>query len=218
VGRALAFATLLLVAGCPADDDMPSDPDGGGGELDAPAIPGNGLTIQWSTSPTVPGDVTTQVDVTKLVVEYSSLRVIGDAAPSGDPRTSRGKLKLEWEGAEAPAAVELGGAPAGMYSRLDLGVGGENERFELRGTAMVRGARLPFRLRDSGNHPRNLAIAVEVESGRGQRLRVGIDVAAVVAAVPFDELESDDEELTLDEGDPQYAAIWAALGPALRIE
>lgn len=206
VRRSLPFAAVLVLAGCPAGDDAPGDPDAAGA---------SGLVVSWNVSPGVPGALSTDVTVESVQLRLSSLRVIGDAAPSGDPRTSRGTTDLIWDDGHAPAAVELLTAPPGVYSRLELGVGGDDEKLEITGQARVEGTWYRFEIEDERGRALTLPLALELEAGQQRSIPVGVDVAAIVGVVPFDELPVLAGQIYIDDDGPTMDAVWAALEQAV---
>ena len=73
-----------------------------------------------------------------MELKASSLRIIGDSAAPGDPRTTSATVELHWVQNIVPPNAELGSEPSGLYSPLEIGTGG-SERFGHR-TADVFGA------------------------------------------------------------------------------
>jgi len=194
---------LFALAGCPAGDDT-SDPDGGSGA---------GLSVTWSVSPDVPGPISADLELTELDLRFSSLRAIGDSAPPGDPRTTRGATALRWVDGSAPADVEFVSAPPGVYARLELGVGGDDEKVEIKGRVRVGGTWYPFELEDERQHALPLVSVVTLLPGEHITIPVACDAGALLAAIPFERGIIVAGQLLLDDDD--LDAMWTALDTAV---
>lgn len=204
--RVACIAALAMLAACPGGDDDGPGPDAAGAQ---------GLQINWSTTPTVPGSAGA-AQIVSVELDLSSLRALGDAAP-GDARTTATSVELDWSAGTVPAPIAFPAAPAGLYASLELGSGGEDEHLRLDGTVEVRSETYTYRIEDEA--PLSVSLAVDAMVVPGARTEIGVvlDVAAVLAAVPFDQLEPDGDELRLEAGDPEMAAVRAALASAFHI-
>lgn len=203
--RVACVSTLVMLAACPAGDDA-VDPD---------AAPPRGLRVAWTTSPPVPGAVSADLSVSLVQLELSSMRAVGDAAP-GDGRTTASDVELRWDQESVADAVLFPDAPAGLYARLELGSGGDDEHYELRGQVTVGGEDFDFRIIDEA--PLSISVDVDVAVTANAVAEIGVvfDAGAVLAAVPFEQVEPDDNELRIEAGDPEIAAIRASLASAFR--
>lgn len=211
----IAALALAALAGCPVghgDDDVTEDAGG-----DGDAGTGAGVRVTWAVQPEVPGPASATVTVSELRLQCSSLRLIGDVAPPGDPRTSRGAIDLRWRRDQAPMPVVMASAPPGLYSRLELGVGGADEHLTIKGEATVGGVTRPFEIEDERRHGVTLALTLTLAPGRSATIPVSIDVGVVLAAVPFADLDVDDGTLVFDDDDPRLDAVWAALDLAITV-
>ena len=207
MARVLGLGLVVMLAACPGGDD----------DVDLDAAPGaSGLRVTWSTNPAIPAAISADARVDAVKLKLSSVRAIGDAAP-GDGRTSTGGLELSWTDKDRPAAVRFADAPAGLYSRLELGSGGDDEEYTIRGQARVGGTWYPFRIED--RTPLSVGIPLDVVLAPGDEVEVPVvlDVAAVIGAVEWDDLELDGGELHVDEDDGEIVPIRAALARAFRL-
>lgn len=152
--------------------------------------------------------------VSSFELDLSSLRVMGDA---GDSRTSAADLDLAWSAGVAAAPTTFADAPAGRYARVDLGTGGDDERYQLRGTVVLGAETLAYRIDDEAPLSVSVPVDVMVDAGRLTELTITIDLAAVLDAVPFETLERDGDTLQLEAGDPEMAAVRAAMAAAFRV-
>ncbi|HVV87507.1 MAG TPA: hypothetical protein VHE35_30910 [Kofleriaceae bacterium] len=203
----LAVVAALGLAGCPAGDDS-ATVDG--------AVDATHLAVTWAAEPAVPGQVGADRDVQELHIAYSSVRFIGDAAP-GDYRTTRGPTELEWDDGRTPPPIDFLGAPPGLYSVLELGVGGGAESFSIEGQALVRGSWVHYEVEDEASNPSSLALSLDLRAGTTTTVPVAIDVAAVLAAVPFDDLPIEQGRIEVHRDDPEMAAVRAALAAAVHL-
>lgn len=197
---------VLLLAGCPAGGDD-ANVDGG---PDA-----TGLTVTWSVTPPTPGPIRTGLDVQELHISYSSVRLIGDAAP-GDARTSAGRTELEWE-RSVPVPLDFPAAPPGLYAVLELGVGGGDEAFAIHGMVDRGGTPIPFEIEDEAPNPVTLGLAVELRAGASATVPVRVELAQVLAAVDFDALPVVNGHIELHRNDPQMARVRSALATATQL-
>ena len=204
--RVACIAALAMLAACPGGDDDGPGPDAAGDQ---------GLLITWSTTPAIPGDAGGPT-VSVVEVELSSLRALGDAAP-GDARTTATDLELDWRAGISAPPLAFPAAPAGLYASLELGSGGDDEHVKLEGTVVVRSETYTYRIEDETPLSLSLPVDAMVEPGARTEIPVVLDVAAVLAAVPFDQLEPDGTELRLESGDPEMAAVRAALTTAFHV-
>lgn len=204
--RMMALGVVLL-AGCPAGGD---DASGDGGVVTT------GLVLTWAVVPAVPGPVRADVTVQELHIAYSSVRSLGDAAP-GDARTSRGRTDLEWEDGQRPPPIEFDEAPPGIYSALELGVGGGDEGFSVHGEVDLAGTWTPFEIEDEAANPVALALAVDLRPGMVATVPLEIDLASVLAAVPFADLPRAGGHLELRRDDPRMRPVRAALVAAVHV-
>ena len=209
----LMSRTLVLVgvlcAGCPAGGDD-HDVDGG--------VDSTGLTIGWATTPVVPGQIAADRTVQDLRITYSSVQLVGDAAPA-DERTSTGTVELDWDERGAPAPLTFPEAPPGVYSTLALGASGGSERVRIEGQIdLGAGGWRTFEIEDEAQNAASLPLEVYVRAGEHTTLPVELDVAAVLAPIDFSRLPTDgDGTLELHAGDPQMPAVRTALRTAVHV-
>lgn len=214
-----AAGVFLLLAGCPVGsaDDHETDASGDGDGSNATS----GLTVTWGSSPEVPGPVTADIRVDEVQLKASSLRVIGDSAAPGDTRTTRAPIDLLWREnnnvPEGPADIELDAAPAGLYSRIEIGTGGSAEHLIIKGEARVGGEWRDFEIEDERSHAVVKNIVLALAPGQHATIPVTVDVAVILAAVPFDELPSDDGTIKFPDDDPRLDAVWAALDASITV-
>jgi hypothetical protein len=209
-----AVGIVVLLAGCPvgsADDQGEID---AGGTVDTPNGT-SGLTVTWGITPDVPGPAASDLRVDEVRLQTSSLRLIGDSAAPGDMRTTRAPVDLRWRNTnnmnEAPPDVELNAAPSGLYSRIELGTGGSNEHLTIKGEVRLDGEWKDFEIEDERPHAIVKNIVLTLAPGQHKTIPITMDVAVVLAAVPFDQLPSDDGTVHFPDDDPRLDAVWAAV-------
>jgi hypothetical protein len=136
-------------------------------------------------------------------------------------RTTRAPLDLRWRGNnnvdEAPADIELNAAPSGLYSRIEIGTGGSEERFTIEGEVRVRGEWRDFEITNQRSHAIVKNIVLSLAPGDHKAVPLTMDVAVILAAIPFDDLPSDDGELTFPPNDPRWTAVWAAIDTSFTV-
>jgi hypothetical protein len=211
----LVVGFILFLAGCPVGIADDQDIDGGGTGDGSNAT--SGLTVTWGCTPEVPGPATSEVLVEEVRLQASSLRLIGDSAAPGDMRTTRAPVDLRWYSANMPPDIELGAAPSGLYSRVEIGTGGSDEQLFIRGRARVRGEYRDFEIEDQRPHAIVKNIVLSLAPGEHTTIPVSIDVTTIVTSVPFNDLDDDDGTLVFPDGDPRLEAVWAALDASVTV-
>jgi hypothetical protein len=211
----LVVGFVLFLAGCPVGvaDDQDIDAGGGGDGSNATS----GLTVTWGCTPDVPGPATSDVLVEEVRLQASSLRLIGDSAAPGDMRTTRAPIDLRWSSNNMPPDVELGAAPPGLYSRVEIGTGGSDEHLTITGRARVRGEYRDFEIEDQRPHAIVKNLVLSLAPGQRATIPVTVDVAVIIAAVPFNDLDEDDGTLVFPDRDPRLGAVWAAVDASVTV-
>lgn len=195
--RALGLA-LLILAGCPGDDQ--SQPD-------APAEAG--VAVAWISEPaTIPGRVEDGYDLAAAVFHLRDLRVVGDAG-SGDARTTAPVAEVGWNDEASPATIVFPDAPPGLYARMlwtiDRGAG--TYAYELRGTAQTTSGREPYAILDRDPVAVDLDYQVMADAGVRTTIVTRVDFDDILDVVDFDAAPVIGGVRTITAGDPQLAAI-----------
>jgi hypothetical protein len=189
----------LLLSGCSDPGEGPPDPtpdagvrpDAGGEEPDAGEAGGAGLTFQFASRPSLPGELEGEYNP---VIEEAELllvqvRVIGDSSPGGEG-TSAESLELSWEddGAEE---LRFPQAPPGIYSQLMA----EIESYDIEGTVEISGEDVPFRIAEqSAGIQVSLSLdGLELEPGMDRVVSVHVDVGDVIQAIDWNAVPVDEE-------------------------
>lgn len=165
VGTSIALAALLAACGShPGTGD--DTPDGG---------TGGGLSLAFSITPAVPGDIIDGLTVDSVELSIKDLRLTGDAAP-GDDRTRAAYLAISWHSEHQPYPATFPQAPSGLYSNLAFKL--ENDT----GTAFrMHGTTIFF---DGKVHP------FEIESENGLDVSVPMNVMLPAGGTATDTLET----------------------------
>ena len=197
--RVVALA-LVVLAGCPADDQ--SQPDAPGSA---------GVAVAWISDPAVvPGRVEDGFDLTAAAFHLRNLRVVGDAG-SGDPRTTAPLVELGWSSEGRPGTIVFPDAPPGLYSRMlwtiDRGAG--RYAWELHGTAQTSAGREPYAILDDDALPIDLDYQIMAEAGTLTTIVTRVEFDDVLDVIDFDAAPVIGGVRTITEGDLQLAAIRA---------
>ncbi|MBL8620981.1 MAG: hypothetical protein JNK64_06740 [Myxococcales bacterium] len=195
--RVVALA-LVVLAGCPADDQ--SQPDAPGSA---------GVAVAWISDPAVvPGRVEDGFDLTAAAFHLRNLRVVGDAG-SGDPRTTAPLVELGWSSEGRPGTIVFPDAPPGLYSRMlwtiDRGAGAY--AYELHGTAQTGTGREPYAILDADPIAIDLDYQIVAEAGAQTTIVTRVDFDDVLDVVDFDAAPLIGGVRTITAGDPQLAVI-----------
>jgi hypothetical protein len=216
VAVAVAIAIVgLCLAGCPGTD--PAAPDGS-------PQGDSGLMLIWKSTPSIPGMVTGDVTIDRVVLRLRSLRAIGDAA--GEGKTTRNQVELRWSKDEAPAKLVFDQAPAGKYSSIDVSVGGDGddddgESYEIAGTARAgNGGIAPYQIQDDAEISISVKLPGSTELAAGGTLAITLVLSSkeLVGGIDFSKIPLDDGVLKIDEDHAASTlpAIRAGLAKALR--
>lgn len=187
-------------------------PSGGVDGGDGPSA--SGLELRWAAAPAVPGPTSAEARIDELHLSFSSLRVVGDAAPA-DPRTTRGRLTLEWND-RPPEPTLFADAPAGRYGQLELGVSGGHEALELHGAVLIDGTWWRLEIEDESALPVTIPIALEVAPGAPVTDTITLDAGGLIGAVDWRLVPPDLAGVRrVTSGDPAIAAVRAAVTAGL---
>jgi hypothetical protein len=203
----LAFASALALAACtpatPGGSIDGGEPDDDGGHDTA------GLVLEFATAPKIPTDLPGGVQVDRLDLTFFDLRLLGDSAP-GDERTSATEVQLEFrEAGKNPEAQIFEDAPPGRYSSFKASLGADDGEgpghFRIRGKVMPGGGGgggggpIKFDLELEQTVAVSRALDFELPAGGRVTLDVGLDLAAVLAGIDWDELPEEEGTLRLPE-------------------
>jgi hypothetical protein len=218
--RARLFAVGVLVAlvatGClSAPPGLEGD---GGTDDDASAIdagiPGHSaLVFQWTALQTT---VNEHLTIKDIRLPLRDIRAIGDAAP-GDDRTYIASLELRWHDGEGPTALSFPEAPPGLYSRFEFRVqSADSSGWELQGeVTLANHMTVKFDIHDKFMLPISLSLSgVSLDVGTVQTIEVQANVAAVLGAIDWDELDVENGKIEIDENNPEMLLIRPALSLA----
>src|SRR5262249_10863665 len=147
------------------------------------------------------------------------VRVIGDSAPPGDPRTSLAELELDFESGRNPAPVSFPQAPPGNYSQLAarLGRSDGSQSFEIQGTVTIAGLPHELEIRDNDIADVSVALDVRVET-QAVAVPVALDLSFLGAIDWSTAPEDASGRIELEEGGPIVAAVRAGLAAGFHAE
>jgi hypothetical protein len=190
----------------PGDGDggvTPGDDGGGGGEA--------ALEFEWRTMPSVPGSSGGPWDATydRVLVRLADVRAVGDAA-----LLSRAEFEMEFTEDER-YVLRFDQAPPGMYATLI----GHVAEIQVEGTVRVGPQTEDFEIDDQPPPATSFAAPLGyavVEAGKTERIKMRIDIAAVVDAIDWSAVEKEDGTLEVSTGDDEVDAMRAALVTAIR--
>lgn len=163
-----------------------------------------GLIVPFSTKSSIPGEVKSDITVSRALFRMAYLRVIGDAGP-GDTRTSRDHFTLEWKQATAPSPLTFGDAPAGLYSKVSIRADGETiaDSYEIAGSVVVEDSDVAFRIHDL--EPLDISIDTDValDPGKTASITLRLELDSVFDGIDFAELPTNQGVLELATDDRQ---------------
>ncbi len=196
-----------LLTGC--------NPGGIGSQDDAPDIDApvgaSGLRLLWSSTPTEwPGTIGNGLTIEKARFAVSSLRIVGDAGP-GDPRTTIGNMEMgfAWDsGGQRPTDIDFDNAPTGLYSQVAIvfdrpSSGNDNYSYEIEGHVDASGIDKDLRIRDDRPLTFNVDIDEMVSPGESAVIALRINFMHAIASLDFENLDTDNGRLELEDGDSQ---------------
>jgi hypothetical protein len=201
-----------MLLGLSACGDAPGGPPDAGG--DAP--PGTaGLVFAWSAQPALPGAASEDIAVSAASFQLRDVRALGDAAP-GDGRTSRASVDVTWLDGDGPAPLRFDQAPPGLYSRLELRLGGDSPYWmrgeveqELEGGDDEEGEEVwvPWEIRDDGDITVTVPLDVAVAVGGVQEVTIGVDVGDLARRIDWERVPLRGGVRVVDAADPQMPAL-----------
>jgi hypothetical protein len=217
VGLAVALASACTPAPYGGDDaDGGTNPGQDGGADAGPAQ--SGLVCQWENLPTLPGSLGQNLYLDEVQMPLRDVRAIGDAAP-GDSRTYVASLDLLWKHGEAPPSLSFPMAPPGLYSRFEFRVqSGAGEGYVLTGEIVLPGHdhRIKFAIHDSQLLSVSIPlIGLSLEPGQVKTIAVKVDIAAVLHAIDWSQVEIEDDRIEIGEDSDQISIIRATLATSI---
>ncbi len=201
-----------------AGSDDGSDQDASGGTFDS-GVPTAGLRLTFDSDPALPGPLGADPHgayVEELRVELRDLRAVGDSETGEN--TTRTALSLRWgggggddlrRGGQAEIAVQFPTAPPGYYSLIKADI----MSYRARGTVEV-GDGADFEIDDTPPTPVSISIPVEdflLEAGTSRTLAIRCSLHQAVGDVPWDEIDAGGDDLEIESGDPEIAAVRDAM-------
>ena len=211
-----ALTGVLLACGTSGGGGDAGVDDDGGGRGDASAS--EGWVFEFVADPAL-GDVGGGVSVDEARISLRDVRAIGDSA-TGDYRTSKAEVDLEWSDGHTPSPLRFPLAPPGIYSTFEARLGlpsTGSERFEIRGEVVVGGETRSFRIE---NDVVNEQIAVPLDGlSLGDELRTATIACsfAFLATLPWDQIALEEGEYRIEPGSPHMPAVVAGLSAAFSL-
>ena len=178
-------------------------PDGGTDANDPDASEATQLVFEFAAAPEIPlvaeGPFNVQLDGVHL--ELENARALGDAGV-----TTPSLLSLDWNDVLIPPPYIIRGAAPGLYSQLRATV----LSYELYGTVLVGGTRVPFEILDS---PPSFTLEMElvncvVQAGEAKLTPIVFDSEEIIEAIVWGDVVPDsDGVLRIDANDPELIAL-----------
>lgn len=200
---------VIALAGFVGCSDAPDGPTDG---PDATPATG-GLIFAWRTRPALPTRLEDDLEVNEASFELRDVRALGDSAP-GDGRTSRSAIELTWSGTTRPPPLTFDQAPPGVYSRLELRLGGDGEAYWLRGRVEQEEEDgedeehwVTWEVRDDAALTINVPLDVALAVGATATVAIEIDAGDLVHDIDWSRVPLRGGVRILDGADPQIAAV-----------
>ena len=152
------------------------------------------------------------VEIELARIHTSKIRILGDSAP-GDMRTTRTDdtparcCNFIWQESLGAVPQLFPSAPPGVYSELDLDLGGELA-LVVTGRASRGGTLFPFEVRSDADIPVNIPVNIELIAREFATAKIEVDVAAFIKDVDWDTVSpTPDGRLFIGDGDPGMATV-----------
>jgi hypothetical protein len=206
--QGVVLSTLALALVACTNTHVTGTPDGG-------SDTGNsGITIPWSTSPAIPGDIGNNVTITSMTFRIDSLRVVGDTGTTN----TLGNLELAWGSAAAPPTTVFSDAPSGLYSKVVLHADGEllDYSWEIAGSVAMPDGTHPFSVHDLMPLAVTIDTSAMLDPGGMVTLGVTFRMDQPFDGLDFTSLELEtDGTLVLDTDDAQMPDFRTKLQQAI---
>jgi hypothetical protein len=200
-------STLALALVACTNSPVSTAPDGGGSNA-------GGISIPWTTSPTIPGEIGSDVSITSMVFRIDSLRVVGDTGTS----SSLGDLQLSWDTGATPEPTVFSDAPSGIYSKVVLHADGDqlDYSWEIAGSVAMADGTHAFTIHDLMPLSVNIDTTATLAPGGTATLGVTFHMDQPFDGLDFTSLDiEDDGTLVLDTDDSQMADFRTKLQAAI---
>jgi hypothetical protein len=208
------LGVLIVFAGCQnggaATPDTPAGTDDGSQH-------GLGMFVSWNARPALPGMVSDKLTISEATFQLNHFQIVAD---SGGAMHSR--YLLSWSAGMAPATEVFHDAPAGVYSKATLDIGGTllDHAYEIRGIwTDDKGASWTYKIEDES--PITITIDCnQTLTGAGMaEIAIEVDLRDALGAISFKGLSTDDDssiEISKHENQPALAAFRAKLQDAFK--
>lgn len=179
-------------------------PDAGADANEPDASEATQLVFEFAADPEIPvvTDGVFAAHLDGVHIELEDVRAIGDAGV-----TLPSALSLDWNDVLIPAPFVIRGAAPGLYSQLRAPV----LKYELYGSVLVGGARVPFEIVDTPPASFGVEIGLVncvVEAGETKSAPVTFDSKEIVEAIVWDDVVPDsDGVLRIDGNDLSLIAV-----------
>ncbi|HEY1818007.1 MAG TPA: hypothetical protein VGG74_36945 [Kofleriaceae bacterium] len=186
------FTIAIGLVACGHDAVEPPPPDG-------PAMGTSGLTIPWTASPDLPGQVGSNITVSSMVFRLDSLRVVGDTGTN----ITHGALALQWSSGQTPPPTVFSDAPSGIYSKVVFHADGQlvDYSWEIDGTVALADGTHSFAIHDLMDLSVSIETSATLAPGGTAVLGVTFQMDQVFDGLDFTALDNDDGLLVLDTDD-----------------
>jgi hypothetical protein len=193
------FTIAISLVACGHDAVEPPGPD-------APAMGTSGLTIPWTASPALPGQIGSNVSVSSMVFRLDSLRVVGD---TGTNNITHGALALQWDDGETPPPTMFSDAPSGIYSKVVFHADGDlvDYSWEIDGSVALSDGTHSFQIHDLMDLSVTIDTSATLAPGGTAELGVTFRMDQVFDGLDFTALDNDDGLLVLDTDDTAMTAF-----------
>jgi hypothetical protein len=212
------LAVLVVLTGCHTGGGT-AVPDAGGNGSDAGSA-GPGMFITWQTRPQLPGELGNDINLSNVSFQVKSFQVVADSGTVEHP-----SYLLTWSALMQPQQEVFAQAPAGMYSRVTIELGGAQVAYttQIQGTwrdgGGGGGGDTPFLIQYRKARTISIACDEELEATVPKSFAVRLDLRNAVSGIQFDKLSKNgDGVLVLDESSDQMPEFLKKLDEAFEIE
>jgi hypothetical protein len=227
------LVVLVVLSGCHAGGGTAAPDAGPGGGSDSDAGTGPGLFVTWDDNPRLPGPLTSDIDVSYVSFQIRNFQLLADSGS-----VNRAGYLLTWSALMRPTQESFAGAPAGVYSRVAIELGGTQVGY----TTQIQGVwhdhsggggggpgpgggggggdtATPFLIQDHQSLPISFACSEELGATAATAFGVRLDLRDAISQIDFQNLPKNaDGTLVLDNTNAQMTDFRTRLGKAFDIE
>ncbi|HEU4731355.1 MAG TPA: hypothetical protein VFT22_25855 [Kofleriaceae bacterium] len=160
------------------------------GGIDGGSQSSSSMSVQWKANPELPGKVSDKLIVSAATFQVNHFQIVAD---SGSVMHSR--YLLAWDSSGGPAKEEFDDAPAGVYSKATLDLGGSlvAYAYQISGTWTEDGKEpKPFVIEDADSLSLSVDCNTTLSAPGSGEIEIKVDLSDPLGMISFKDIDDED--------------------------